>query len=181
MIRSNKHTPSRKEGLAAVLSLLVLGLSQAAAAQTSGNTNTNVSAAVVTGVSIVPTGGADGIGDIDFGLVSPNQTVSVNANSNASAGLYTVTGGPGSIMTVIFTSPSLTLSDGLGNQLSFTPQLVGAQLSTSQGTAASVANNSHVTLGGTGHYYLWLGGSITIPNGQAGGTYTGTFNLTVSY
>ena len=181
MVRIVANMAGMKEGLAAVLSLLLVALPSSLKAQTSSSSNVTLTAIVVQPVSITSSGGSDGAGNIDFGLVLANNTYSINPNTSASANLYTVGAAAGMAMTVTFTSPTLSLSDGAGNTLTFTPQIVGSQSLTSQGTATSVTSGGTITMGGTGSYYMWLGGSVTVPKGQAGGTYTGTFNLTVSY
>ncbi len=167
-----------------MLSLLLFFMTSSprrASAQTSNSANATVTVSVVPAVSITSSGGSDGAGNLDFGLVIVNSTASIHPNTSSSASLYTIGGGAGMAMTVSYSSPTLALSDTLGNQLTFTPQVVGSQSSGSQSSASSKSSGASITLSGTGSYYLWLGGSVSVPSGQAGGTYTGTFDLTVSY
>ena len=181
MVRNVVNMTIRREGLAALLGLLLVVLPSSLMAQTSSSSNVTLTATVVQPVSITSSAGSDGAGDIDFGLVLAHSNNSINPNTSASAGLYTVGAAAGMAMTVTFTSPALSLSDGAGNTLTFTPQIVGDKLSTSQSTASTVNSGAQIVMSGTGSYYMWLGGSVNVPTGQAGGTYTGTFNLTVSY
>lgn len=141
-----------------------------------------VTASVVAPVSTTLSGGSDGAGTLNFSLVLDGSTGTVNPNTSSSAGLFTIGGGAGMLMNVTFSSPTVTLSDSTGtNTLTFTPQVVGDTLSANQSTAGGLTSPGQITIGSAGYYYIWLGGSVVVPSGQAGGTYTGTFSLTVSY
>ena len=177
MIRSFLNFRRIREGLAVALGLLVLFLVNAANAQSS---NVAVTASVVAPVSTTLSGGSDGAGTLNFSLVLDGSTGTVNPNTSSSAGLFTIGGGAGMLMNLSFTT-SVTLSDSTYTPLTFTPQVVGDTLSSNQSTAPALSSGGKITISSTGSYYIWLGGSVVVPSGQAGGTYTGTFSLTVSY
>jgi len=61
-----------------------------------------------------------------------------------------------------------------------TPVVVGAAVSTNQGSATPVASNSTVLLV-SNEFYLWVGGTIPAFTSQAPGAYTGIFNINVEY
>ena len=169
---------SSGKGLASVLSLFLISVPAAVSAQGSGSLL--LSATVLTGITITPSGGSDGAGNLNFGAVMPNMTVSIDARSSH-AGLFSVDGNAASLLSITYTSPSLTLYDGFGDNLSFVPQIVGDQVETSQSSASVVASGSQVTLSGTGKYFIWFGGSVFVPNSQPNGAYSGIFSMTVSY
>jgi hypothetical protein len=76
---------------------------------------------------------------------------------------------------------TVTLTNGTqANDMTMTPEVVGAALVAGQGSAAAVPNNTQVTLA-LGVYYLWVGGTIPKLASQATGTYSGTFNIDVEY
>lgn len=174
--------PYRKEiwkGSAILLSLFLVFLVNKAHAQ---NSRVTVTADIVAPVAVGVSGGSDNSGTINFGLSLDGTSGAVDPNTSPSAGLFTITGGSGSLMNISFTSPTVTLTDSSGtNTLTFTPTVVGDTLSTDQSTAAAMTSGGHVTVSSKGSYYIWLGGNVTIPSGQAAGTYTGIFSLTVSY
>ena len=172
----------RREGLAALLGLLLVVLPSSLMAQTSSSSNVTLTATVVVPLSITPAGGGDGAGNLDFGLVVDNTSASINPKTAANASLFTVSGSPNVNLTVTYTAPTVTLSDTSGSpSLTFTPNVVGANSSGLQGSAGKVTSGSSATLNGSGKYYFWLGGIVNVPSGQAPGSYRGTFNLTVSY
>ncbi|MGC8652790.1 MAG: hypothetical protein ACP5US_02235 [Candidatus Kryptoniota bacterium] len=152
-----------------------IGLSQSNAATIS------VMASVVQSISVSTSGGADGQGNLDFGITVVNRNVTVNPNTNPAACIFTVNGAAGHTFTVTYSNPGVLLSDGQGNSLTFIPVLVGSSSSSSQGTAAPVSSGATLALNSTGAYYFWLGGSVYVPNGQQEGTYSGIFSLTATY
>ncbi len=169
------------KGLAVTLSLLFVMCANNVMAQSSPGLNVTLSASVVAPASAALSGGVDNAGSLDFGLVVSNTTASIDPNTSPDAGMCTISGGAGMSMTVTYTSPSVTLSDGSGNELTFTPVVVGSQSQSSQSSAPSVLSGSSIVLNSSGQFSLWLGGSATVPRGQSPGTYTGTFSLTISY
>ncbi len=172
------------KGLAAkgALSLLLLWTSTAGIVYCQTKTSTvSVLASVVQSISVSSSGGADGQGNLDFGISVVNRTVTINPNTSPNASVFTVTGAAGHSFTVTYSNPSVIMSDGQGNTLTFIPSVVGSSSSSSQGTAAPVSSGVTLTLSSTGAYYFWLGGSIQVPNGQQEGTYSGTFSLTATY
>lgn len=164
-----------------MLGLLLVIVPSFASAQTSVNANVQLTATVLMGLSISTSGGSDGAGNLNFGLVTTGNTGTIDANASTSAALYTVGGSAGRTITVSYTSPTATLSDSLGDQLLFTPQVVGAQVASSQSSATGITSGTQVVIGPSNAYYIWVGGTIYVPTTQTGGTYTGTFDFTVVY
>lgn len=170
-----------RRGSAATLSLLLVFASASAFAQTSANTDVTLAATVLMGISITSSGGSDGVGNLDFGLVTTGNTGAINARTGSTAGMYTIGGNAGATVTASYSSPMASLSDGAGHQLAFTPQVVGGQTAESQSAAIGLSNGLQVVIGSSDSYYIWLGGTIYVPTSQVGGTYNGIFNLTISY
>lgn len=147
-------------------------------AQSSANTDVTVNAAVIQGLTISASGA------LDFGnIVAGTTPTALDAQTNGSAPEITVTGNGNTAITVTFSTATLS---GPGSDITFTPSVYGAALSTSQSSSTQVLNNGSVTLNGTsgsaGNYYFWLGGSLSaVPAGQTPGTYTGHWTITVNY
>ena len=168
-------------------------------AQTSQSIPVTVQANLVKGLSVVPSAGSDGLSNLNLGAAiqsatgantnspssnSANSTAAnVNPNSNPSAGLITVNGSPRTPMTITYRTAVPLIANGQDESSSFdfVPQVVGATASTMQRSAAPLPSGSTISLGSTGSFYLWLGGSVNIPPGQAPGTYTGVFDITIGY
>lgn len=162
-----------------LVAAMVLGIAGMSFAQNSASTNVNVSATVIQGITLTVSG------TLNFGTVVAGTTpAALSANTNGSAPLFTATANGATSLTVTYgATVSLT---GPGTALTFTPSVVGANSSSNQSSATSVASGSTVTTSGStgsaGHYYFWLGGSLAaIPAAQTPGTYSGSFTLTVNY
>lgn len=157
---------------------MVLGTVGMSFAQNSANTNVTINASVIQGLQISASGA------LNFGnIVAGTTPASLNAQTNTSAPLITVTGNGSSQITVTYSTAALA---GPGADITFTPSVYGSGLSSSQATSTQVNNNSQVNLNGTsgsaGNYYFWLGGSLSaIPAAQTPGSYTGQWTITVNY
>ena len=158
------------------LSSILLTFVPFAFGQSSASGNVNVTATVLQGLTVTGTKG------LDFGIQTPSDgTVSI-ASTNASAGLFTISGNPGSSVTVSFTPPA-NLANG-GNDITFTADTPVHNTSNTQGsaTAFSTTSGGTVTLdASTGNLYVWIGGSIDVSSAATGLTYTGTYTTTVNY
>ena len=181
MVSGMKSVTGKKEGLAIWLSLLLLLATNHASAQSSITGSLAVTALVVPSVTITCSAGTDGAGDIDFGLVLPNTTSTINPKTSSSASLFTVAAGANMPMTATFNSPSVTLTDSLNNTLSFIPNVVGAQSASSQSSAAALTSGGSIIMNSTGLYFIWLGGAVSVPSSASPGAYKGVFSLTVTY
>ena len=167
-----------------MLPLLMVPLmlvSRAAEAQISLSAKATISLSILPAISITSSSGNDGAGDLNFGLAIVNTTASIDPHTSSSASLFTISAGADMPMTASFSSPAVTLTDSLGNKLSFNLLAVGAQVSSSQQTAAQLTSGGTITMSGSGVYYVWIGGTVAVPSSAAGGTYTGYFHLTVAY
>lgn len=168
-----------------VLAALMLPVA-IASAQTKGSTASppiNVQADLVQGLSVTPSAGSDGLGNLNLGVVTKStKTSNVNPNSSPSAGLMTINGAPNMNVTITYTPSVQLVHNGQGrSSIHFVPNVVGATGLTMQQAASPLPSGSSLTLGSQGHFYFWLGGSVYIPPGQAPGTYTGVFDITIGY
>ena len=160
--------------LAIVLPALLL-VPAAARAQSSASGNLTVQAQVVAGLSLTQ----NTAGALDFGIAAEGGSVSIDPNTGSSTE-FQATGELGQPITVTFANATLT--DGGTNTLTFVPNVVGDASGANKATAAAVTTGATVNLDGTtGDYFFWVGGDITVPTGQPGGTYNGTFTLSVAY
>ncbi len=162
-----------------LVTAMVLGFAGMSFAQgETANTGALVKGNVVMAVGILESG------TLDFGNIAVNSTPTpINPNSAPSVPLFTVTGAPSAQVYFTFGS-SLSLT-GPGTPLTFTPNLVGSNVTGNQSGATTVnsGNTNLVPLDAVnGNYFVWLGGSVAaIPALQTVGAYSGTFTLTVTY
>ncbi len=150
----------------------------------SGSASANVTANVVTPISIITTG------NIDFGdvIVMPNAYQVTKSPDSGSK--HEVQGNPNSSVTISFNSVTLdnfswvAQHGGTTGTMTFVPEVKHT------GTNPNYVNPTNVTnggvyqlidVGGVGKLYLWVGGSITVNANQPVGYYTGTFVINVSY
>ncbi|MCL5020352.1 MAG: DUF4402 domain-containing protein [Bacteroidetes bacterium] len=142
-----------------------------------------VQANLVQGLSVTPSAGSDGLGNLNLGVAAQSTRASnVNPNSSPSAGLMTINGEPTMNVTITYTPSVQLVHNGQGgSSINFVPNVVGATGLTMQQAASPLPSGSSLTLGSQGHFYFWLGGSVYVPPGQAPGTYTGVFNITIGY
>ncbi len=163
-----------------ILTTLALAvLAVPAAAQTSAQADATVRARVYAPITIAATGGNIGGGIMDLGVVSTaGGVLSIPASNAASAVLFTV-GGEAGVPITITTTVNPLISGA--NSLTLTPNWLWDPTSTNPGGAGAAALPGSVSLSPTGAYYMWLGGSVTIPAAQAAGTYTGTVRVAVAY
>ncbi len=124
------------------------------------------------------------IGDVAKGVnavVDPLTDGSSSGGSVLTVGKISISGEEGFAIAV--TPPtSATLSNGTGT-MNFVPSVVGTTVNAqpaSTDTPDALTNNTANTLslsgtlgnGGTGDYYLWVGGTLTVGSTQSPGAYT---------
>lgn len=141
------------------------------------STSASVTATVLQALSIVASGGTFSDGILDFGNQSLNTTTTINPRTSADAIVLTVAGSPNASIKVDYTTVDPT--DGT-TSVPFTPQVRGHTVNNGAPSTA-LASGSIRTITGTGSYYIFVGGSITIPAGAPTAIYTGSFTLTVTY
>ncbi|HSL71614.1 MAG TPA: DUF4402 domain-containing protein [Longimicrobiales bacterium] len=151
---------------------MLLGTTGAALAQTSDSDNAIVTLDVVAALSLTTTQ------NLDLGVTTAGTNATVLPTATA-AGAFTAAGQANTPITVTY--PATVNLAGPGANIVFTPSLTGDPSAANQAGAAAVASGSTVTLSGTGGHFFWLGGTATVPVGQASGTYSGTFTLSVAY
>lgn len=169
--------------LAATLVILIAGNLQAQTA----NANVDASATVLTALTITKNT------DVAFGNIGATTAgqvyldpkglaTSTYIGTTAAVGTLTVAGA--NTQSIRLTWPvSLSLSDGASHTMTYTLKVNGNAASSQSGSSTLTLGSgySDVTTSGTGAYYLWVGGDLGTPSGQATGTYTGTANFTVEY
>ncbi len=125
--------------------------------------------------------------DLDFGSIDldpAGDTVTIDASGGATtaatitassivtgetSGLITITSGVIASVAVVYPAADVTLTSG-GNTLT----IVAA-------TIATFSSETGVATDGINPFYIYLGGTIVIPSGQATGTYSGSMNITINY
>jgi hypothetical protein len=129
---------------------------------------------------------------VDFKTLQPTSTPIIDPKNashtdvtSPTIGTFTLTGAASQAVTVTFDATA-TLGDG-SHTMTFTPDLEGH--ATTQGSASDVANNTQVSLDGSGNYLFWLGGNLGSLSNQAAGTYAtddgvnggGDWSMSVEY
>ena len=163
--------------------LLSAVIAEARPGKSAGSPPITVEANLVQGLSVTPSAGSDGLGNLNLGVAAQSTRASnVNPNSSPAAGLMTINGEPTMNVTITYTPSVQLVHNGQGgSSIDFVPNVVGATGLTMQQAASPLPSGSSLTLGSQGHFYFWLGGSVYVPPGQAPGTYTGVFNITIGY
>jgi hypothetical protein len=163
--------------LTMAVAALALVLASPAVAQTSANASIQA-LAYVQGVAPLT---AQGVNDLDFGVVLAG-TPTAPTNLANQAGRFDITGEPAAPVSVSLTLP-LTLSGAGGNipiSFSNTDGLLWAPFPTTNTTFNP--NVPLVTsLDGTGNLTVGISGTVSPPAGTTTGNYSGTITLTVSY
>jgi hypothetical protein len=174
-----------KTTIKSILTLaLVMGLGIMAHAQKT--LSAPASATILADLTIILAGDQ---GEIAFGNLSATTPAPVVLDANGTTNANTGTGtnvarfelaGADNQVTVSYDA-TVTLTNGnQADDMTMTPEVVGAPVNTAQATATAVGIGSQVTLVSAA-YFLWVGGTIPILAGQATGTYSGTFNIDVEY
>lgn len=116
---------------------------------------------------------------LDFGDVPGGVTATITAASDSAAS-FEFTGVPGQNLAVTFASTSLSMTGPSGSN-PLTLNLNSPVFNTSNTQSAAQATNSP-SLGGTnGNLYMWVGGSVVVPNGQKAGDYNATITVNAAY
>ncbi|MDR4989065.1 MAG: DUF4402 domain-containing protein [Bacteroidales bacterium] len=126
--------------------------------------------------------------NVDFGNVSQNVTatlnpsdgVTTNAGTGAEFGQLTIAGAAN---TEIFISHPATVNlehEGSGADLVYTPEMNFNTALGSGGNPITAAGSEH-TLDGDGNGWVYIGGSLVVPETADTGEYTGAFDVTIVY
>lgn len=163
--------------ITAVALLSVTGSAMAQGVSATGTASASLN--VVSGITIAKNA------DVDFGNIAQGQgtitlakdgTVSGTTgltNADGTVGKFTVSGYTGAEFSISTAAVSLT---GDGDAISFTPSLYGN--GTDDASAATSATSGTIV---DGSYYIYVGGSLAVPDDQAVGAYTGTVSVDVAY
>ena len=155
---------------------MAIAATNAFAQTQSVNQSANVNLTVQTALSLT------NVRALSFGTqVQGASAVTVDpVTGGTNTAYFTLTGAPASqVLTVSWTSSAdLTYTT---TNISWTPS-VAANSTTTQSTANTLASGGTAAADGTGHLYLWVGGTTAaIPSNAPAGTYQGTVTLTVQY
>jgi hypothetical protein len=157
--------------------VLAFGFSGSAGAQSNSATNScNATATIVTGISltktadlnfgsVVPGGAAGAVVMSPAGARSATGGASLGSSTGSSAGSFTVAGLASAAYSITLPA-STTIASG-GNNMT-----VDTFASTPSGTG---------TLSGGGTQTLSIGATLHVAASQPTGTYSGSFNVTVTY
>ncbi|MFH0991045.1 MAG: hypothetical protein V1799_13635 [bacterium] len=146
-------------------------------AQLSTSASVTATATVLQALSIAASGGTFSDGVLDFGNQSLNTTTTINPKTSADAILLTIAGAANANIKIDYIKVDPT--DGTIS-VPFTPDVRGHTVNNSAPSTA-LASGSIRAINGTGNYYIFVGGSITIPAGAPTAIYLGSFTLTVTY
>lgn len=171
-----------KTALLTTLGLLVFA--GAASAQVTADATATAGLTVVSGISI------SDAADIDFGNITQGQgTVTMNnlgvlsstsgvTSSNGTVGKFEVTGFPTAHFSISVSAAALT---GPGDPITFVPRVWGNGVDNAAGAGPDVTTGILQNDGGTGKYFIYLGGAVTVPGDQVTGAYEGDVDVTVTY
>ncbi len=158
--------------VAAALMLVPVAVS----AQTTASATVTVQATVQRALSITPASNTLNFGTVVAGAavapsVAPASGVTFAVQGENSKGIY-------------FTYDASTTMTGPGaTDITFAPSVIGGTTNV-VGSASAVPSEASVgslALSGTGNFYLWVGGSLTVPGATVPGAYSGTWHLSVAY
>jgi hypothetical protein len=164
-------------------SALLLALSGVALATLITPAAAKAQASITATANVASTLGLSGDNDLDFQLVIPGFTKTVPV-TDASAGAFSISGGPGAQVTFSFTSLPANLTDGGGNNLPITYTAVyNTANDPATGNALPLPGGAVDVLSPLGELFIFLGGTVDAigPPVPPNGTYTGTVTLTASY
>ena len=120
--------------------------------------------------------------DLGFGTVIPgfNRTI---LTTDGTSGHFQVGGGANAEVQLSYSALPATLDDGLGNSMnvSFTAT---HNTTDAGGTGTGFVPSAGLTTrldAATGELHIYMGGTLTVPAGQAVGVYSGTITLDAAY
>lgn len=112
-------------------------------------------------------------------VLDANGTTNSNTGSTTNVARFDLAGA-NSAVTIAYDA-TIALTNGTpANDITMTPEVVGAATNLLQSAATSVGSETTRTLV-SNVYFLWVGGSFPALVSQPTGTYTGTFNINVEY
>jgi len=145
-------------------------------AGTSASASATVNVAIIQGLYLQRSGGAYGDGALDFGIVILG-TATINPRTSAGAVLFTTQGAPNA--SVRYDYNYVAPTNG-AYSLTYSPDVIGNTLPV-PGSALDLPSGSVRTLNSLGSYYVYLGGTVTVPWSAPSGMYYGSFTLTATY
>lgn len=136
----------------------------------------NATATVATALTVT------NVRDLGFGTVIPgfNRTI---LTTDGTSGHFQLAGGANAEVALSYSLLPATLDDGLGNSMavSFTAT---HNTTDAGGTGTGFVPSAGLTTrldAATGELHIYMGGTLTVPAGQAAGLYSGTVTLDAAY
>lgn len=119
---------------------------------------------------------------LSFGEVTGGQGIVRVTRESSEAGMFTVHGGPGSSVRIQFDRPAGGALQSVGGEVDVTTEMYGAAVD-EPSSATLLRDGDTITLNQDGEYYLYLEGTLDLPEGQQTppDDYRGTFTLVVTY
>ncbi len=165
-----------------VLSLLLVAATQSVA-QVDGT------ATIAATADIAATVVVDGTAGLDFGTdLAPGTPVTIDPQTDATAGHFTITGTPGAEVDAVLTLPTDLIHDVDGTTtlpVDFTGNtaawaLAGADQATATLYDPSTTLTEFLDIT-TGELHIWLGGTLNPGDPQKAGTYSADITLDITY
>jgi len=160
--------------LLAILATLMIQNASFAGGTTTANASINLTVNSAVTVNTIRSA-------INLGTGFPGDTKSVDPISGGTNTAAFSISGPNSWTITPTWSSSVTLTNGTDN-VTFTPSVSGNTANT-QGSSTLLTSGTSFTTAASGNpvYYLWVGGSVTIPSNVSSGAYTGNIIITLTY
>lgn len=119
---------------------------------------------------------------LSFGEVTSGQGLVRVTRESSEAGMFTVHGGPGSSVRIQFDRPAGGALQSVEGEVDVTTEMYGAAVD-EPGSATLLRDGDTIRLNEDGEYYLYLEGTLNLPEGQqvSPEDYRGTFTLVVTY
>ncbi len=170
-----------KFGLKILMAVAVLGVTAPAMAQAAASVSTTGTTKIIQPISLAKNS------DLAFGTVVRASTGTNSVVIDGTTGARTITGAGDGVLVTSTTSRATFTVTGEGAQ-TFSISVPASFNMTSGAntiavtTAASGATGTlSGTIGSSGTGTFGVGGSFSLPNTQASGSYTGSFTTTVAY
>lgn len=160
----------------AVAVMALVAVPALASAQNEATAQMNVTANIIKALTLTKVSA----GDLDFGTVAAGTSPSI-APASANAIKFQANGQANTAISVTFNTATLTRGGGT-ETVTFTPSVTSFDADVQASGTAVATSNTRTLHATTGDRFFWVGGNLgAIPAGQVGGTYTGTWTLSIAY
>lgn len=170
-----------KKTTAALAIVGLLGAGGLAANASAQSTATASVQAIATVIGFVPLSAA-GVHDLTFGTVTAGAGVTAGPASVGDFGRFSITGQPGTNVTLSFALPDVLTSAG-GSTIDINFGVTdGAVFGVFPGIAGTFnPNSAFLAANPSGNLTVGISGQVAVPAGTISGEYSGTITLTVAY